>query len=138
MSQDCPFCTSQGSDLVWKDRLCQVLLVDDPDYPGYCRVVLNKHVAEMTDLHAHERGHVMRVVFAVEREIRQHLSPDKINLASMGNQILHLHWHVIPRWLEDRHFPATVWGPARRNETSLPVSAIHVDNLRAALEQLAL
>lgn len=113
-----------------------MLLVDDPDYPGYCRVVLNKHVAEMTDLHAHERGHLMRVVFAVEQAMRLHLSPDKINLASMGTQVPHLHWHIIPRWLEDRHFPATVWGLARRDNVKLPVTDNHIANLRAVLEQL--
>ena len=26
----------------------------------------------------------------------------------------HLHWHVIPRWHDDRHFPEPVWGKVQR------------------------
>jgi diadenosine tetraphosphate (Ap4A) HIT family hydrolase len=40
--------------------------------------------------------------------------PDKINLASLGNVVPHLHWHVIPRWRDDSHFPAPIWATAKR------------------------
>jgi diadenosine tetraphosphate (Ap4A) HIT family hydrolase len=56
----------------------------------------------------------MRVVYAVETVVRQLFSPDKINLASFGNVVPHLHWHIIPRWGDDRHFPEPVWGAVRR------------------------
>jgi diadenosine tetraphosphate (Ap4A) HIT family hydrolase len=26
----------------------------------------------------------------------------------------HVHWHVIPRWHDDRHFPEPVWGREQR------------------------
>jgi diadenosine tetraphosphate (Ap4A) HIT family hydrolase len=38
------------------------------------------------------------------------MQPDKINLASLGNVVPHLHWHVIPRFVDDPHFPNPVWG----------------------------
>ena len=61
----------------------------------------------------------MRVVCAVERAQREALAPDKVNLASLGNVVAHLHWHVIPRWRDDRHFPQPVWGaPAGRDEAA--------------------
>ena len=41
------------------------------------------------------------------------LAPDKINLASLGNMVPHLHWHVIPRWRGDRHFPDPIWAAPR-------------------------
>ncbi|OYV48125.1 MAG: hypothetical protein B7X10_03550, partial [Burkholderiales bacterium 21-58-4] len=74
-----------------------IVLVDDEDYPGFCRVILQRHVAEMSDLGLAEQMDMMRVVFAVERTMRGVLVPDKINLASLGNVTPHLHWHVIPR-----------------------------------------
>jgi diadenosine tetraphosphate (Ap4A) HIT family hydrolase len=76
-------------------------------------VVLNRHVREMTDLPAPERDRLMAVVFAVEAHVRQSLEPDKMNLASLGNLTPHVHWHVIPRWRDDRHFPGPVWAAAR-------------------------
>ena len=64
----------------------------------------------------------MAVVFAVEAYVRLSLEPDKMNLASLGNLTPHLHWHVIPRWRDDRHFPDPVWSERVRagSRRSLP------------------
>jgi hypothetical protein len=56
----------------------------------------------------------MNVVFAVEAAVREIARPDKINLASLGNVVPHLHWHVIPRWADDPHFPDAIWAAPRR------------------------
>lgn len=88
----------------------RVVRVDDPDYPGFCRVILNAHVREMSDLPLAERQQLMSVVFAVEETVRSLFQPDKINLASFGNMVPHVHWHIIPRWNNDRHFPEPIWG----------------------------
>lgn len=100
--------------MLWQDKLCRVVLVEDRDYPGYCRVILNRHVGEMTDLDAATRQSLMRVVFAAEQALRELMQPAKINLASLGNMVPHLHWHVIARFADDRHFPDSVWSGARR------------------------
>ncbi|TSA13486.1 MAG: HIT family protein [Betaproteobacteria bacterium] len=100
--------------MLWQDELCRVVLVDDRDYPGFCRVILNRHVREMTDLDAASRRELMRVVFAAEQTLRQLLQPAKINLASLGNAVAHVHWHVIARFADDKHFPGSVWGEVRR------------------------
>src|SRR5690606_2355325 len=59
------------------------------------------------------RRELLGVVLRVEMVQRALLRPDKINLASLGNVVPHLHWHVIPRWHDDRHFPNAVWGAER-------------------------
>lgn len=68
----------------------------------------------MTDLDEQARQRLMQVVFATERALRRLMQPAKINLASLGNMTAHLHWHVIPRFADDKHFPGSVWGEARR------------------------
>jgi diadenosine tetraphosphate (Ap4A) HIT family hydrolase len=77
-------------------------------------VILNSHVAEFSDLPAAGRDQLMRVVAAVERAQRTVLKPVKVNIASLGNQVPHLHWHVIPRFSNDAHFPLPVWAPRQR------------------------
>lgn len=124
----CELCESAGGETLWQDELCRVVLVGDRDYPGLCRVILNRHVSEMTDLDATTRDRLMRVVFAVEQTLRQLMQPGKINLASLGNRVAHLHWHVIPRFADDRHFPDSVWSEARRPGAPRPVD-------RAALKR---
>lgn len=118
---NCELCTSTGGLLLWEDKACRVVLIDEPGYPGYCRVIWNTHVAEMTDLSPEDRAHCFRVVLAVELVLRDILSPDKMNLASLGNFTPHVHWHVIPRFRDDPHFPQAIWGP-RQRETPAPAS----------------
>ncbi|MFZ5555647.1 MAG: HIT family protein [Pseudomonadota bacterium] len=135
----CELCDLPGGEPVWQAADFRVVLVDDADYPGFCRVIWNAHVREMTDLAPGQRAALMAAVFAAEQAVREVLAPDKINLASLGNQTPHLHWHVIPRWTSDRHFPAPIWTPARRASGTNPANgwrdrlkSVLVSRLRAA------
>ena len=108
----CELCVSPGGELLWQDDLCRVIRVGGAEgaaFPGFCRVIWQKHVAEMSELTVSERQHLHTVVYAAERAVRTVMQPDKINLASLGNVVPHLHWHVIPRWRDDSHFPAPIW-----------------------------
>jgi len=116
----CPLCSPTPHEILWLDDFCRVVLLNDEDYPAYCRVELLAHVKEMSDLAPQDRARVMKVVFAVETALRTALNPDKINLASLGNKTPHIHWHVIPRFEHDKHFPNSHWGQAvRESHTSL-------------------
>lgn len=130
----CELCDKSGGELLWQDELCRVVRVDDADYPGFCRVIWQAHIKEMTDLPQPHRQHLMRIVFAVEEVVRQLLRPGKINLASLGNVVPHLHWHVIPRWRDDRHFPAPIWAAPQRAATPQHAT-VTTEQLRAALAQ---
>lgn len=110
----CAFCDGDGGQVLWRNQTCRVVLVDDARFPGFCRVVLGRHARELTDLDPAERAEVMRVVFAVERALRDVCRPDKVNVASLGNVTPHVHWHVIPRWQTDSHFPDPIWAAERR------------------------
>ncbi|GHD61326.1 HIT family protein [Jeongeupia chitinilytica] len=138
MERDCVFCRETGGELLWQNELCRVVLADEPDYPGLCRVILRQHVAEMTDLPPADRQRLMAVVFAVEAAQRTVLSPDKINIASLGNVVPHLHWHIIPRWHDDATFPAPVWASPARPGARHHVSADTLARLRLALQHIEL
>ncbi|MDB5796457.1 MAG: histidine triad protein [Paucimonas sp.] len=131
----CVLCAQDGGELLHRDAQLRVVLVDEADYPGFCRVVWNAHVAEMSDLDPAARTRLMEAVNAVEAAIRETMSPDKVNLASLGNQVPHLHWHVIPRHAGDRHFPGAVWAPAQRepDPAALQARRALLPALRAAL-----
>ena len=112
--EPCELCLSDGGTLVWKDADWRVVRVDDAKFPAYYRVICNHHVAEFGDLLAPERERCMALVTIVERVLREELAPTKINLASLGNIVPHLHWHVIARFGWDSHFPQPIWGVAQR------------------------
>lgn len=120
---NCPLCTATNETRLWSDDFCRVIWIDDDDYPGYCRVILNAHIKEMTDLPFTEQRRLMDVVFAVEAAIREEVQPDKINLASLGNMVPHVHWHVIPRWADDPKFPDSIWSATRRERPAREIPA---------------
>ncbi|MBV8679565.1 MAG: HIT family protein [Aquitalea sp.] len=110
----CPLCTLPAGELLYEDTQLWVLLVDEAGYPGFCRVIWKQHVREMTDLPASAQSHLLDWVLRTESAVRQVMQPDKINLASLGNVVPHLHWHVIPRFEDDAHFPAPIWAQPQR------------------------
>ena len=118
----CVLCEQAGGEIVWSNSLARVVNVNDEDHPAFCRVILQRHAREMTDLDESERSELMRIVFAAEQAQRKILEPDKINLACFGNMVAHVHWHVIPRFRLDPHYPNPVWG-SRTAGTAQPLPA---------------
>ena len=112
---DCPLCSSDGGVLVFRAPRFRVIWADqESDFPAFYRVVWTKHVAEFSDLSLADQHLCMSAVTQVERVLRQQLQPAKINLASLGNVVPHLHWHVIARFDWDNRYPQPVWGTAQR------------------------
>jgi diadenosine tetraphosphate (Ap4A) HIT family hydrolase len=111
----CRLCKEEGGSLIWSGVDCRIVQVSDPDLPGFCRVIWHQHVAEMSGLNQSQRDLLMRVVVGVEEVIGSAMKPAKINLASLGNQVPHLHWHIIPRYEDDPYFPDSIWSEKRRD-----------------------
>ncbi len=111
---ECELCCLDAGVVLHRDERLRVVWIDDADYPGFCRVIWTAHVREMTDLAPEDRAYLMAWVFRTEQAVRSVLMPDKVNLASLGNVVPHLHWHVIPRFADDATFPAPIWAPKQR------------------------
>lgn len=118
----CPLCAPAGEDVLLQTANLRVIAVhNEANAPAFCRVIWQHHVAEMTDLQPAERQELMDAVYRVEAAMRQVFKPAKINLASLGNVVPHLHWHVIARFGNDANFPAPVWAPSvRESQAVLP------------------
>ncbi|ADJ65378.1 HIT family protein [Herbaspirillum seropedicae] len=127
----CELCAGDGGEVLWQHPVFRVVLVDEADYPGFCRVICHEHVKEMTDLAPAQRTLMANAVWAVEAALREVMQPEKVNLATLGNMTPHVHWHVIPRFTDDRHFPSPVWAEPRR-----PADAASIAARRARLPQL--
>ncbi len=131
----CELCNAPGGDVLFQGAQFRVVLIDDAAYPGFCRVIWRDHVREVTDLQELDRMLMMDVMWQVETVVRDVMQPLKINLASLGNMVPHLHWHVIPRYADDAHFPAPVWAQAQRATPAAVLAARRdlLPALRAAM-----
>jgi len=141
VSGPCPLCALALGEpalgesdvaLLYRGDKLSVILVDDVAYPGFCRVVWHAHVKEISDLADADRLALNDAVCQVELALRAVMAPDKVNLASLGNMVPHLHWHVIPRFADDAHFPDPVWASVVRQTAESILSA-----RRALLPQLS-
>ena len=127
----CDLCREAGGVLVFQSAQWRVIRAEDAAFPAFYRVVWRAHVAEWSDLSLADQAALMGAVGAVERVLRDALAPTKVNLASLGNVVPHLHWHVIARFDWDSHFPAPVWAQAVREVVPAPVT-----RLRTSLPEL--
>jgi diadenosine tetraphosphate (Ap4A) HIT family hydrolase len=130
----CPLCRDDGGVLVARAERWRVVRVEDADFPAFYRVIWNVHVAELSDLPTAHRQELLEAVCAVEQVLRAQLQPAKVNLASLGNMVPHLHWHVIARFAWDNRFPQAIWAPAERAVdppalTRLPLTLDRLDRL---------
>jgi len=132
---DCELCAAKNEDVLVNTPKFRVILVDDANYPGFCRVIWNAHVKEMTDLAIVDRSALMQAVCKVEQAIRDVMLPHKINLASLGNMVPHLHWHVIPRYQDDAHFPNPVWAATDRVSAEVETKRALLPELREVLRR---
>ncbi len=136
MTSTCPLCRAVDEDILYATDLYRIILVNDPAWPGFCRVILNHHAAEMTDLPIEQRSALMKAVCVTESALRDLMAPTKINLASLGNVVPHVHWHVIPRWSDDSHFPDPIWANQKRawpNKPAIDRAAL-ITHLRSCLD----
>ncbi|MEN3276912.1 MAG: hypothetical protein V7631_2702 [Massilia sp.] len=137
--EGCELCALEGrkaAPTVYADDKLSVIIVDDANYPGFCRVIWCDHVREMSDLSREDRLLLNETVFHVEQAVRETMAPTKVNVASLGNVVPHLHWHIIPRYADDAHFPAPIWAAAVR-QTDESVLAARRSQLPHLAEAIA-
>jgi len=117
----CPLCTSlEGrarnprfiADLVH----CAVFLGERQNPRGWCVLVLKSHADHMADLPTRvqravfgEVAHVAAAIRGVFTDTGAGGVPPRINYECLGNQVAHVHWHVIPRHADDPEPRNAVW-----------------------------
>jgi diadenosine tetraphosphate (Ap4A) HIT family hydrolase len=120
----CPLCDAAGGAVVFQGPRFRVIRAEEAGFPAFYRLVWLDHVAEFSDLSAADRQDCMEAVVRIEQALRAHLSPTKVNVASLGNAVPHLHWHVIARFDWDSHFPGAVWASAQREAPPAHLHAV--------------
>jgi diadenosine tetraphosphate (Ap4A) HIT family hydrolase len=129
----CPLCNPKGENVIIQNNLFRVVLVDE--IPAFIRVILNKHIAEFSGLDFDEYQQITKIIYQIEKLIIEIINPDKINIASLGNYVPHLHIHIIPRWEKDSWFPDSIWSEKQR-EYKYQVTENQIKNLIERIKKL--
>jgi diadenosine tetraphosphate (Ap4A) HIT family hydrolase len=142
LSAGCPLCEAAGGRVVVQAPAWRLVHAQEEGFPAFYRVVWQEHVREISHLPRGDRILLGDVLATVEGALLAHLNPTKINVASLGNAVPHLHWHVIARFDWDSHFPGAVWAAAQRPADDARVAQVEAalpaleEQLRAALAPL--
>lgn len=110
----CPLCDADGGRVVFQAPRWRLIHAQEPGFPAFYRLVWQDHVREFSQLARADRLACLDALVTVEEVMLRHLQPSKVNLASLGNAVPHLHWHVIGRFEWDSHFPGAVWARPQR------------------------
>ena len=109
-------------------------LHDDQYFAGWTVVVLKRHVTELYDLERDERAALMDAVSEVARAVAAAYSAVKMNYALLGNQLPHIHWHLIPRAADDPIPREPVWTHRHEPRSLSPEEQRRrIDTIRARL-----
>jgi diadenosine tetraphosphate (Ap4A) HIT family hydrolase len=84
-------------------------LHDDQFFPGWTVLVLKRHATELLDLTRDERSTLIEEVTEVASALTVTFDAVKINYELLGNQLPHIHWHLIPRLANDPAPREAVW-----------------------------
>jgi len=132
----CELCAYDRTKAIYACEDFFVIDACEQAYPGYVRLVAQEHRKELTDFEPRQRKVFYEAMLVIESVMRDVMAPDKVNWAQFGNMVPHLHWHAIPRYAEDAHFPQAVWAPPVRQVDSAALEARRM-KARRFFEELA-
>ncbi len=83
----------------------------------WLKIFVRREVREFSECTPEEKAAVWQALEVIEAEMLRYYCPEKINIASFGNMIPRVHWHIMARFKEDSYFPEPMWGPKQREGT---------------------
>lgn len=107
--------------------LCELLLMNDANYPWLILVPRREGLREFIDLSADEQMQLMQESNAVSKLLQTQFSAEKLNIAALGNVVSQLHIHHVARFSSDAVWPQPIWG-------AVPAVAYQQDKLAEVIE----
>ena len=80
----------------------------------WLKIFTQDHYKEMSEVPAVIKHDIYTLLDIIEKEMLSFYKPKKINIASFGNYMPHVHWHIMARFEEDSYFPEPMWGEKQR------------------------
>jgi len=102
---------------IYKNNLIRIEL-EESEVPWF-KIFTQMEYKEFSECSSCEKREIWRVLDVIEIAMLEFFKPIKINIASFGNYMPHVHWHIMARFKEDSFFPEPIWGLKQREGTYL-------------------
>ncbi len=100
---------AHSSSYLTELSLCQLRLKHDSEVDWFLMIPMRSNIIEWTDFTREEQTLFINDLNQVTTKIKEHTQFKKINLASLGNIVEQMHWHLILRQESDRAWPHPLW-----------------------------
>jgi len=80
----------------------------------WLKIFTNRSIKEFSHCALEEKQEIWKYLDIIEKEMIEYFNPEKINIASFGNYIPQVHFHIMARFKEDSFFPEPMWGKKQR------------------------
>jgi len=80
----------------------------------WLKVFTQENIKEFSHCDTKTKNEIWRCLESIEKEMLDYFTPDKINIASFGNYVPHVHFHIQARFKDDSYFPEPTWGIKQR------------------------
>lgn len=87
--------------------------IHDSEIP-WLKIFTHTHRKEFSECTREEKESIWESLDIIERKMLAYFKPDKINIASFGNMLPRVHWHIMARFENDSYFPEPMWGVKQR------------------------
>jgi len=108
----------------------------DQFFPGWTLLVLSRHATELWELERGERHALIDAVADLARALADAYDARKMNYELLGNELPHIHWHLVPRRADDPAPRRPVWTHAHEPRVlSATDQRARIDAIRARLKR---
>ncbi len=101
--------------MIYENSLIKVE-VEESEIP-WLKIFTQKELKEFSECTHETKIEILRALDIIEKEMINYFNPQKINIASFGNYVPHVHFHIMARFKEDSYFPEPMWGKKQRENS---------------------
>lgn len=98
--------------LLFKNDLIKIEI--EPSEIPWIKIFTNESIKEFSFCNEETKKEIWKYLDLIEKEMLIYFKPEKINIASFGNYVPHVHFHIMARFKEDSFFPEPMWGKKQR------------------------
>ncbi len=98
---------------IYEDKHIYIEL--EPSEIPWLKIFTKVEYKEITDCDKATKKALFKALLICEKELRDYFNPTKINIASFGNYLQRVHFHIQARFQDDPYFPESMWGLKQRD-----------------------
>jgi len=119
--------------IIYKNDLIRIE-IENSEIP-WLKIFTQKSYKEFSECPKETKQQIWNTLDLIEKEMLSYFAPEKINIASFGNYVPHVHFHIMSRFKEDSYFPEPMWGKKQRDsDLKLPKFEVFFERIKKELK----